>query len=140
MCWCPSASGAGVAPGTPGTFLAEARAAAAAWKATTRCLPEPARAPAPYLGRGPALPFCLPLDQSHLNVLPEAREPARVKIVPDHRLWGTGGAGPGNHLLSSPVQMANALGAARARRRRCPSDLRRGPRDGGGGDLRTCSR
>ena len=32
-----------------------------------------------------------------------------MKIVPDHRLWGTGGAGPGNHLLSSPVQMANAL-------------------------------
>ena len=105
----PVRLGAGVAPGTPGTFLAEARAAAAAWKATTRCLPEPARAPAPYLGRGPALPFCLPLDQAHLNVLPEAREPARVKIVPDHRLWGTGGAGPGNHLLSSPVQMANAL-------------------------------
>ncbi|MBV9921768.1 MAG: hypothetical protein JOY78_13070, partial [Pseudonocardia sp.] len=105
----PVRLGSGVAPGSPGTFLAEARGASAAWKATTRCLPEDARRPAPYLGRGPALPFCLPLEQSHLNLLPEARDAALARIGTDNRLWGTGGAGPGNHLLSSPVQMANAL-------------------------------
>jgi hypothetical protein len=105
----PVRLGSGVAPGAPGTFLAEARAAAAAWKATTRCLPEPARAAAPYLGRGPALPFCLPLEHAHLNLLPDARDAALARIDPSDRLWGTGGSGPGNHLLSSPVQMVNAL-------------------------------
>jgi hypothetical protein len=105
----PVRLGSGVAPGAPGTFLAEARAASAAWKATTRCLPEDARRPAPYLGRGPALPFCLPLEHAHLNLLPEARDAALARIGTDDRLWGTGGGGPGNHLLSSPVQMANAL-------------------------------
>ncbi len=94
-----------------GPFLREARAAAVAWKRSTRCLPDEAREPAPYQGRGPALELCLPERYARLNLLPEAREIALDRFRSAGIDWHHGvDDGPSNHLLSSQVQCANALG------------------------------
>ncbi len=93
-----------------GPFVLRARAAAVAWKRSTRCLPEEARAPGAYQGRGPALPFCLPERFAPLNLLPEAREVALERFEAAGVGWHHGvDGGPSNHLLSSQVQCANAL-------------------------------
>lgn len=97
--------------GKPGgtSFVAAERASAAAWKASTALLPDAARGPAPYEGRGPSFPFVLPTDHCWLNLLPEAREIARGRFEAAEIRWHSGGTQPSNHLLSSQVQCLNAL-------------------------------
>jgi hypothetical protein len=85
---------------------------AIAWKQRTAALCEAARIPAPYgASEAPQYPFCLPVEHAALNLLPEVRDtvlPLFAELgIPWHK--GVKG-GPGNHLLSSQVQCANALG------------------------------
>lgn len=91
---------------------------AAAWKSVTATLPEPGRAAAAFHSRRPRtaggrtpLPFCLPIEYAGHNLLPEVREPM-VELFAELGIpWHEGiDGGPGNHLLSSQVQCANALG------------------------------
>jgi hypothetical protein len=109
--------GHGSAPSVPATgaksavasFVAQERAAAAAWKASTPLLPDAAREPAPYEGKGPSYPFILPADHCWLNLMPEARDIARSRFEAAGIRWHSGGTQPNAHLLSSQVQCLNAL-------------------------------
>ncbi len=94
------------------TYTDNERARAAAWKRATATLPEPARPAAPYGTRGGATyDFCLPPEHAHLNLLPEVREQVLGLFAAEAIPWHAGiGGGPSNHLLSSQVQCANALG------------------------------
>ncbi len=94
------------------TYTDTERARAAAWKRTTTTLPEPARLPARYGTRGGlTYDFCLPPEHAHLNLLPEVREQVLALFAAEAIPWHAGiGGGPSNHLLSSQVQCANALG------------------------------
>ena len=98
------------------TYTTEQRAQAAAWKATTECLPIIARQPAAYINKkgaadGPAHEFCLPAAYADLNLLPEVRARALSLFGELGIPWHAGvGAAPSNHLLSSQVQCVNALG------------------------------
>ncbi len=92
------------------SFVALARAAAVQWKTHTSALPESARHDAPYRGFGVPYPFCLPVAESTLNLLPEARDVALSRFAAAGIPWHHGiGVGPSNHLLSSQVQCANCL-------------------------------
>ena len=97
------------------TFRDGQRLAAARWKAGTKCLPDPARAAAPYVGKDGrsgtvAYEFCLPPAYASLNLLPDAHESATTLFAELGIPWHAGvGQGPSNHLLSSQVQCVNAL-------------------------------
>ena len=82
------------------------------WKQRTAVLCEAARAPAPYgASEGPHHPFCLPREYATLNLLPEVRDTVLALFAELGIPWHKGvNGGPGNHLLSSQVQCANALG------------------------------
>jgi hypothetical protein len=89
---------------------------AIAWKRKTTALPVEAKQPSPYidkngLPRGEPVDFCLPAEHASLNLLPEVRQPV-LDLFADLAIpWHAGvGAGASNHLLSSQVQCANALG------------------------------
>jgi hypothetical protein len=98
------------------TFAEQETTRAIAWKAHTTTLPEAARLPAPYVGKGgvpkgPAREVCLPLQHAQLTLLPEVREPAlRLFAELDIPWHASVDSGPSNHLLSSQVQCVNALG------------------------------
>jgi hypothetical protein len=87
-----------------------------AWKSRTQTLPEPARVPAPYVGKtghrgATSYDFCLPAEHAELNLLPEVRQPVLALFADAGIPWHAGvDGGPSNHLLSSQVQCANALG------------------------------
>lgn len=98
------------------TYSTTQQVLAAAWKRATTTLPEEAKQPAPWINKdgksqGKPLEYCLPVEHAGLNLLPEVRP-----LIPELFLelgipWHAGvGDGPGNHLLSSQVQCANALG------------------------------
>lgn len=96
------------------TFRDAERDSAARWKQTTLDLPDAARAPASYLSdgraRGPARDFCLPTAYAAHNLLPDVRDDALRLFAELGIPWHDGiDGGPGNHLLSSQVQCANAL-------------------------------
>lgn len=96
--------------------VTQERRRAARWKALTATLPEEARAPGRYVGKdgraeGPPLPFCLPAEHAHLNLLPEVRQDVLQLFAELEVPWHASVCGgPSNHLLSSQVQCANALG------------------------------
>ena len=72
-----------------------------------------ARRPARYHGGGSAAEydFCLPAEHAVANLLPEVRGAVLTLFTAEQIRWHRGvGNGPGNHLLSSQVQCANALG------------------------------
>src|SRR5438445_11309 len=80
-----------------------------AWKETTPTLPDAARAPGPYRGRG-AYPFCLPTAFADHNLLPSVRADALALFADLGIHWHDNVAGgPSNHLRDSQVQCANAL-------------------------------
>lgn len=93
------------------TFVAEARAAQVTWKRTTATLPDEARSPGRYQpGRDTTYPFCLPLEFSEHNLLPEARELGLSRFASRGVAWHvSANGGPTTHLLSSQVQCVNAL-------------------------------
>src|SRR4051812_36206250 len=89
---------------------------AIAWKEVTAALPIEAKRPARYINkdgvrRGHPVDYCRPAEYAAFNLLPEVRQLvldlfAELKIP-----WHAGvDEGPSNHLLSSQVQCANALG------------------------------
>ena len=98
------------------TFTDHERRRATAWKHATETLPAEAKRAAPYRGKdgrdgSTAYDFCLPAEHAELNLLPEVRD--EVLAVFDELAipWHAGvGRNPSNHLLSSQVQCANALG------------------------------
>ena len=91
------------------TFKIAARRSAIAWKLTSATLPEAARDFGAYR-QYPALPFCLPKEFNHCNLLPGARSSALQRFEAAGIPWHDGVAGgPSNHLLSSQVQCANTL-------------------------------
>lgn len=94
------------------TYTDTERHRAAAWKLATQTLPKTAKVPAPYGTRGATTyDFCLPPEHADLNLLPEVRAQALELFAAENIPWHAGiGAGPSNHLLSSQVQCANALG------------------------------
>lgn len=104
----PSAPTTG-AKSAAASFVAQERAAAAAWKASSPLLPDAARDPAPYEGKGRSYPFVLPIEHCWLNLLPEAREIASSRFEAAEIRWHSGGIQPNSHLLSSQVQCLNAL-------------------------------
>ncbi len=85
------------------------------WKRTTATLPDPARLPAPYVGKNGLSvetphEFCLPAEFARHNLLPENRAQALRLFAALGIPWHCGvDGGPGNHLLSSQVQCVNAL-------------------------------
>jgi hypothetical protein len=90
-------------------FVASARAGAEAWKLSTATLPAAARRPGPY--RGLDRTFCLPLAFADHNLLPDSRNVSIERFADARIPWHLGVAGgPTNHLVSSQVQCANALG------------------------------
>lgn len=94
------------------TYTDTERRRAAAWKHATQTLPAIAKLPAPYGTRGTTTyDFCLPPEHAHLSLLPEVREQVLKLFVAEDIPWHSGiGGGPSNHLLSSQLQCANALG------------------------------
>lgn len=114
------------------SYKATERARAIAWKGTTSALPDDARRPAPYVDKdgtedGPAHEFCLPSEHAELNLLPDVRDDVLALFAELRIPWHAGvRGGPSNHLLSSQVQCANALGlmvADRGRVRRAFAGL-----------------
>lgn len=98
------------------TYLEAQKSLAVAWKRTTTALPAEAEQPAPYISKdgqpqGDPVDLCLPAEHASLNLLPEVRRPVLALFhelaIPWHACVG---GGPSNHLLSSQVQCANALG------------------------------
>lgn len=99
----------GAATRVPNAFVASARAAAEAWKLSTATLPAAARRPGPC--RGLDRTFCLPVAFADHNLLPESRNVSIERFADARIPWHLGVAGgPSNHLASSQVQCANALG------------------------------
>lgn len=98
------------------TYTDRERRRSAAWKSRTQTLPESARLPAPYVGKTgragtTSYDFCLPAEHTALNLLPEVRQPVLAHFAEAGIPWHAGiDGGPSNHLLSSQVQCANALG------------------------------
>jgi hypothetical protein len=98
------------------TYTEGERRRCSAWKSRTQTLPEPARVPAPYVGKtghrgATSYDFCLPAEHAELNLLPEVRQPVLALFADAGIPWHAGvDGGPSNHLLSSQVQCANALG------------------------------
>jgi hypothetical protein len=98
------------------TYTERERRRCSAWKSRTQTLPEPARVPAPYVGKtghrgATSYDFCLPAEHAELNLLPEVRQPVLALFADAGIPWHAGiDGGPSNHLLSSQVQCANALG------------------------------
>ncbi len=96
--------------------MQQERLRAAAWKAASPCLPDAARARAPYVDKdgrsaGRAYAFCLPPEHAALSLLPEVREQSLALFAELGIPWHAAvGDGPSNHLLSSQVQCVNALG------------------------------
>ena len=110
------------ATATTERFVTAARRAATGWKSSASALSDAAKAPFPYRGSGPALPFCVPVDVAEENLLPDARAVALERFAAAGIPWHHGiAAGPSNHLLSSQVQCANALAPLVDR----PDDLQR---------------
>lgn len=97
------------------SFTTAERARAVRWKRSSSALPDSAREPAPFRGRGGTVqgsfPFCLPLEHAELNLLPEVRAVALELFEELGIPWHPAGDRPSNHLLSSQVQCVNALGA-----------------------------
>lgn len=93
----------------PESFVAEARQAAIAWKASTPLLPEAGRQRAPYGSWHQLLSFVLPLEYRDLNLLPDAREVALTRFAAAGIHWHGDGIGPNPHLVSSQIQCLNAL-------------------------------
>ena len=98
------------------TYSTTQQVLAAAWKRATTTLPEEAKQPARWINKdgvpqGKPLEYCLPPEHADLNLLPEVR-PQILGLFEELGIpWHAGvGEGPGNHLLSSQVQCANALG------------------------------
>jgi hypothetical protein len=97
------------------SYQSEQRRCAIAWKQHTDALPDGAKAPAPYVGKGgrpggPPLQFCVPAEFAAWNLLPDVRGDALALFAELGIPWHAGvGDGPGNHLLSSQVQCVNAL-------------------------------
>lgn len=95
-------------------FGQTARSAAIAWKQSTSVLPEEAREPADWVRddasvmHGP-FDFCLPFEYAERNLLPEAE--LALELFAKLGIAWPGGieGGPGNHLLDTWVQCANAL-------------------------------
>ena len=95
------------------TYTDRERRRATAWKSHTNTLPDEAKVPAPYTGKGGtrAYEFCLPAEHAALNLLPEVRDLALDLFAAAAIPWHAGARnGPSNHLLSSQVQCVNALG------------------------------
>lgn len=90
------------------TFVELAREAGAAWKASSADLPDSARVPAAYQGRG-SYAFVLPGEHRWLNLLPEAREVARSRFDAAGIRWHGDEDGPNPHACSSQIQCLNAL-------------------------------
>jgi hypothetical protein len=96
-------------------YALQERARAARWKKTTSTLPHQARRAAQAMLEAgtstvTAYEFCLPSDYAACNLLPGVRAEALALFGELGIPWHHGvGAGPGNHLLSSQVQCANAL-------------------------------
>jgi restriction endonuclease-like protein len=96
-------------------FIRRERERAAAWKRSAADLLDEARAPSDYHAEtgkvvsGP-FAFCLPPAHAAGNLLPDARATALQTFKRLGIAWHAGiGDGPGNHLLDSQVQCANAL-------------------------------
>lgn len=98
------------------TYFEDETRKAIAWKGATTALPAAAKHPAPYINKeglpqGAAVDVCLPAEYAAFNLLPEVREPVLELFAELKIPWHAGvGDGPSNHLLSSQVQCANALG------------------------------
>ena len=98
------------------TYSTTQQVLAAAWKRTTATLPQDATSPARWINKdgqpqGNPLEYCLPPEHADLNLLPEVRTQTLDLFAELGIPWHAGvGDGPGNHLLSSQVQCANALG------------------------------
>jgi hypothetical protein len=98
------------------SFEAAERERAARWKRWSSALPEAAREPGPYaasdgVGHARRFEFCLPREHACLSLLPEVRAQALALFATVGARWhGSVDGGPSNHLLSSQVQCANALG------------------------------
>jgi hypothetical protein len=88
---------------------------AMAWKMGTTTLPPEAKVPAPWIDQDgkPSdrlYDYCLPAQYAALSLLPEVRDSAVILFAELGIPWHCGIAGgPGNHLLESQVQCANAL-------------------------------
>ena len=98
------------------TYSETQKRGAIAWKHTTAELHAEAKQPAPYINKdglalGEPVGHCLPAEHASLNLLLEVRQMVLDLFAELAIPWHAGiGAGPGNHLLSSQVQCANALG------------------------------
>src|SRR4051794_38605310 len=98
------------------TYSEQEKARAVAWKMRTTALPGEAKCAAPYIGKDghpttTLFDFCLPPAFAEFNLLPEVRGTALTLFAELGIPWHAGvDAGPSNHLLSSQVQCANALG------------------------------
>lgn len=94
-------------------YASEQKALATAWKKRTPTLWAPARQAAPWINQdGQPIgmyDYCLPADMATDNLLPESQ--GAVALFADLGIpWHCGiDNGPGNNLLSSQVQCANAL-------------------------------
>lgn len=99
------------------TFSERERRRASDWKRSSLTLPDEARRSAPYINKK-GMPsqrdydFCLPSKFAEHSLLPEVRAPVLALFAELGIPWHDGVAGgPSNHLVSSQVQCANALGA-----------------------------
>ena len=97
------------------SYAQQQRDMAVLWKSKSPDLPDAARAPAAWrdqqgLTDGVLREWCLPDALADHNLLPGVRQQA-LRLFSDLGIpWHAGIAGgPGNHLLSSQVQCANAL-------------------------------
>jgi hypothetical protein len=98
-----------------GSFVDRARRRAAHWKAVSDAVPSEARVGAPYLTKDGEqvgrYDYCLPPESAAFSLLPEVRDDTLTLFAELGIPWHAGvGDGPSNHLLSSQVQCANALG------------------------------
>lgn len=98
-------------------FVEEHRRLAADWKRASASLPLEALGKAPYVTKSGGrtdmqFEFCLPPELSVHNLLPATRDRVLALFAELGIPWHAGvGDGPSNHLLSSQVQCANAMGA-----------------------------
>jgi hypothetical protein len=89
------------------------RERAIAWKRATGALPPGAKIAAGYSRHPDARShdFCVPTEYASASLLPEVRATTLRLFAELGIPWHDGvGSGPSNHLLSSQVQCANALG------------------------------
>ncbi len=99
------------------TYAENQKRQAIAWKRSTLTLPAGAKQPAAYITKagapsGAPVEFCLPAEHAELKPAARGAAAGARELFTELKIpWHAGvGTGPSNHLLSSQVQCANALG------------------------------